>query len=105
MWLKNDGEKWSRIFYFEILCAPSEIPAYLPKQFSRSSQILFFHWAAATLKRHVEVVVFKSAIMSLSPQKILFSIEIVISATAIVLFDVQASLPETRHLISAQMAV
>ena len=24
-WLKNDGEKWSRIFYFEIHRAPSEL--------------------------------------------------------------------------------
>ena len=24
-WLKNDDEKWSRIFYFEILRAPSEL--------------------------------------------------------------------------------
>ena len=46
---KNDGEKWSRIFYFEILLAPSEIPANLPGQFSPSGQI-FLHWAAATLK-------------------------------------------------------
>ena len=27
--LKNDGEKWSRIFYFEIEQAPSEIPTFL----------------------------------------------------------------------------
>ena len=45
----NDGEKWSRIFYFEILLARSELPANLPGQFSLSGQI-FFHWAAATLK-------------------------------------------------------
>ena len=32
-------------FYFEILRAPSEIPANLPGQFSRSGQI-FLHWAA-----------------------------------------------------------
>ena len=31
-WLKNDGEKWSRFFYYEILHAPSEIPANLPIQ-------------------------------------------------------------------------
>ena len=24
-WLRNDGEKWSRTFYFEILLAPSEL--------------------------------------------------------------------------------
>ena len=30
--LKNDGER-SRIFYFEILHAPSEIPANLPGKF------------------------------------------------------------------------
>ena len=55
-WLKSlvlkptfyDGEKWSRIFYFEILKAPSEIPANLPGQFSLFGQI-FLHWAA-TLK-------------------------------------------------------
>ena len=36
-------------FYFEILRAPSEIPANVLGQFSRSVQI-FLHWAAATLK-------------------------------------------------------
>ena len=40
-------KRWS--FYFEILVAPSEIPANLPGQFSLSGQ-LFLHWAAATLK-------------------------------------------------------
>jgi hypothetical protein len=45
----NDGEKWSRTFYFEIHRAPSEIPANLPGKFSLSGQI-FLHWAAATLK-------------------------------------------------------
>ena len=40
-------------FYFEILLAPSEIPANLPGQFSLSGQI-FLHWAAATLKGLVE---------------------------------------------------
>ena len=35
-WLKNDGEKWSRIFYFEILRAPSEIPANLPGQLGQA---------------------------------------------------------------------
>ena len=35
--------------YFEILLAPSEIPANLPCRFSPSGQI-FLHWAAATLK-------------------------------------------------------
>jgi hypothetical protein len=53
IWLKNDDEKWSRIFYFEILQAPSEIPANLPDLFSLSGQI-FLHWAAATLKGLVE---------------------------------------------------
>jgi hypothetical protein len=47
--LKNDGEKWSRIFYFEIHRTPSEIPANLPGQFSLSGP-MFLHWAAATLK-------------------------------------------------------
>ena len=51
-WVKNDGEKWSRIFYFEILGAPSKIPANLPGQFSHYGQI-FLHWAAATLKGHL----------------------------------------------------
>jgi hypothetical protein len=46
---KNDGEKWSRIFYFEINQAPSEIPANLPGQFSLTGQI-FLHCVAATLK-------------------------------------------------------
>ena len=36
-------------FYFEILLAPSELPANLPSQFRLSGQI-FLHWAAATLK-------------------------------------------------------
>ena len=36
-------------FYFEILRAPSEIPANLPGQFSLS-QLIFSHLAAATLK-------------------------------------------------------
>ena len=35
--------------YFEILRAPSEIPANLPGQFSLSGQISL-HWATATLK-------------------------------------------------------
>ena len=39
--------------YFEIPRAPSEIPANQPGQFSPSGQI-FLHWAAATLKGHVE---------------------------------------------------
>ena len=51
--LKNDGEKWSRKKYFEIPCAPSEIPANQAVQFSLAGQI-FLHWAAATLKGHVE---------------------------------------------------
>ena len=38
-----------KMIYFEILIAPSEIPANLPGQFSPSGQI-FLHWAAATLK-------------------------------------------------------
>ena len=40
-------------FYFEILLAPSELPANLPVQFSHSGQ-LFLHWAAATQKGLVE---------------------------------------------------
>ena len=48
--VKSAGlEKWSRIFYFEIHGAPSEIPASLPGQFSLSGQICM-QWAAATLK-------------------------------------------------------
>ena len=53
-WLKNDGEKWSRISYIEIERAPSEILANMPGQFSLSGQIIFLHWAAATLKGLVE---------------------------------------------------
>ena len=45
---ENDGEKWSRFFFFEIPRAPSEIPANQSGQFSPSGQI-FLHWAAATL--------------------------------------------------------
>jgi hypothetical protein len=48
-WLKNDGEKWSRIFYFEIKRALSEIAANWRGQFSLSGQI-FWHLAAADLK-------------------------------------------------------
>ena len=40
-------------FYFEILLAPSEIPASLPGQFSLSGQT-FLHWALTTLKGLVE---------------------------------------------------
>jgi hypothetical protein len=40
-------------FYFEILLAPSELPANLPDQFSLSGQP-FLHWTAATLKGPVE---------------------------------------------------
>ena len=40
-------------FYFENLQGPSEMPAYLPGQFSLSGHI-FLHWAAATLKGLVE---------------------------------------------------
>ena len=46
----DDGEKWSRIFYFETHRAPSDIPANLQGQFST------LHWAAATLKGLGEVV-------------------------------------------------
>ena len=38
---------------FEILRAPSEIPANLPGQFSHFGQISY-HWAAAILKAHME---------------------------------------------------
>ena len=48
-WLKNDGEKWYRIFYFENQRAPSEINTKLPGQFSLSWQ-MFLHWAAVILK-------------------------------------------------------
>jgi hypothetical protein len=44
---------WSTTFYFEILLAPSELPANLPGQFSLSGQIIL-HWAAATLKSLVK---------------------------------------------------
>ena len=36
-------------FFISKSCAPSEIPANLPGQFSLTGQI-FLHWAAATLK-------------------------------------------------------
>ena len=39
----------SRILYFEIHRAPSEIPANLSGQFSLSGQI-FLHWTVVTLK-------------------------------------------------------
>ena len=42
------------VFYFEILLAPSELLTNLPGQFSLSGQ-LFLYWAAATLKRLVEI--------------------------------------------------
>jgi hypothetical protein len=51
--MQNVGEKWSRKKYFEIPHTPSEIPAYQPGQYSLSGQI-FLHWAAATLKVHME---------------------------------------------------
>jgi hypothetical protein len=40
-------------FFFEILLAPSEVPANLPGQFSLSGKI-FLQWAVATLKGLVE---------------------------------------------------
>jgi hypothetical protein len=46
---KNDGEKWSRIFYFETQGSPSEIPANLHSHFSPSGQISW-HWTPAILK-------------------------------------------------------
>ena len=49
MMVKSGPEKK----YFEIPRAPSERPATLPGQFSRSGQIIL-HWAAATLKGLVE---------------------------------------------------
>ena len=45
---------WSRIFYFEINQAPSEIAAKLTGQFSHSGQI-FVHWATGTLKGLAEL--------------------------------------------------
>ena len=70
---------WSRIFYFEINQAPSEIAAKLPGQFSHSGQI-FLPWAAATLKglgkfkikdyRPLFTIIFKSK-MSMSRLEIL----------------------------------
>ena len=44
--MKNNNKKETRIFYFEIEPAPSEIPANLPGQFSLSG-LMFLHWAAA----------------------------------------------------------
>ena len=43
-WLKNDSEKWSKIFHFEIQQAPLEIPANLPGQFCLSGQIFLATW-------------------------------------------------------------
>ena len=48
----GDGEKWSRILYFEILLVHSEIPANRPGPFSLFEP-MFLHWVAATLKGHV----------------------------------------------------
>ena len=45
-WIKNGGEKWSRIFHFDILLAPSDIYANLLWPFRAD----ILHWAAATLK-------------------------------------------------------
>ena len=42
-------------FFFEIERAPSEIPANLPGQFSLSRPI-FLHWAAATLKGLIQLL-------------------------------------------------
>ena len=47
------------VFYFEILLAPSGLPANLPGQFSLSGQ-LFLQWAAATLKGLVEFQIKKN---------------------------------------------
>ena len=47
------------VFYFEILLAPSELPADLPGQFSLSRQ-LFLQGAAATLKGLVEFQIKKT---------------------------------------------
>ena len=55
LYAKTGGHRLNSFFslfvlvYFEILQAPSEIPANLPDQFSPPGQI-FLHWAAATLK-------------------------------------------------------
>ena len=66
-------EKWSSIFYFDILLAPSELPDNLPGQFSLSGQI-FLHWAAATLNlvnfkiknsRPLFTIIFKSKMVIL----------------------------------------
>jgi hypothetical protein len=46
--LKKMVKKGLDFFYFEILRAPSEVPANLPGQFSHSGQICL-HWAAATI--------------------------------------------------------
>ena len=47
------GKTGLDFFYFEVLLAPSEVPANLPGQFSLSGQI-FLLWAAASLKGLVE---------------------------------------------------
>ena len=51
--LKMMVKRCLEFFFFEIPLAPLEIPANQPGQFSLSGQI-FLHWAAATLKGHVE---------------------------------------------------
>jgi hypothetical protein len=37
--VKNDGEKWSRIFYFEILRAPSELLLPSAKNLPRMAEL------------------------------------------------------------------
>ena len=41
-WIKNDGEKWSRIFYFEIQRAPSEL--LLSKKSELAWQVSLKEW-------------------------------------------------------------
>ena len=54
---KNDGEKWCKKFYFEILQAPKKLPANLPGPFSLPGQIFFLHLAAATLKQSLKCLI------------------------------------------------
>ena len=59
-------------FYFEILPAPSEIPANQPGQFSLSGQI-FLHWAAATLKWNFKIFFSRPLITIIFKPKMLIS--------------------------------
>ena len=48
-WLKNDDEKWSRIFYFEILRAPSELLLSSAKKSSKNSRFKSYDFSPLIL--------------------------------------------------------